>query len=233
MDANDDKFLVTIIQTDYKKPLTPDKQGFSIFESMYRGRFDLLIQNSSGKVTSQVSLNKYFGNDDLGFGGSITLVFKDYNKDENHDFAIGRPDKDSPEFQYVLFSVNCAGIVYNLPTRGYKEDGFLYSAETQAEFPILDGGETGIEVTLSSLNSYAQGKYLWNGNKFVFSDKASTQTLEKSDGVTKIYTDKRFKFSVEYPVKWFAKMVPFIEPTAEHNGSPDGGIRIYVDSMIY
>ena len=59
--------------------------------------------------------------------------------------------------------------------------------------------------------------------------KASILALEKSDGVTKIYTDKRFNFSVEYPVKWTAKLETFIEPNAEHNGSPDGGIRIYVD----
>lgn len=171
--ANGAKYLITIIQTEYKKPLTPDELGFSIFESMYRGRFDLLIQDSSGEVTSRVSLNKYFGNDDLGFGGTFRLVFKDYNKDGDYDFAIGRPDKNSPEFQYVLLSVNSEGIVYNLPAVGYKEDGFIYSAETQGDFPILDDGETGIKVTLSNLNgyAYAQGKYLWKDNRFVFSIK--------------------------------------------------------------
>ncbi|MHB1652180.1 MAG: hypothetical protein ACYCVD_06835 [Desulfitobacteriaceae bacterium] len=170
LNAKDEKYLITVIQTEYKKPLTPDEQGFSIFESMYRGRFDLLIQDSSGKVTSRVSLNKYFGNDDLGFGGTFLLVFKDYNKDGDYDFAIGRPDPDSPDFQYVLLSVNSQGIVYNLPTVGYKKDGFIYSAETQAAFPLLNNGEIGIIVTLSDLieNGYAEGKHVWNGSKFVF-----------------------------------------------------------------
>lgn len=171
LNANDKKYLITIIQTEYKKPFTPGEQGFSIYESMYRGRFDLLVQDSIGKVTSRVLLNKYFGNDDLGCGGTFPLVFKDYNRDGNYDFAIGRPDKVSPEFQYVLLSVNSEGIVYNLPAVGYKEDGFIYSAGTQAEFPLLDDGETGIEVTLSNMpgSGFTQGKYVWNGSKFVFS----------------------------------------------------------------
>ncbi|PKM76123.1 MAG: hypothetical protein CVU90_14045 [Firmicutes bacterium HGW-Firmicutes-15] len=171
LNAHDENYLLTIIQTEYKKPLTPDEPGFSIFESMHRGRFDLLIQNGRGEVTNQVVLNKYFGNDDLGFMEAFPLVFKDYNKDGNSDFAIGQPGKDSPEFQYVLLSVNPEGMVYNLPAFGYKEDGFIYSAETQAEFPLLDNGETGIEVTQNDFNGYAfaPGKYLWNGSKFVFS----------------------------------------------------------------
>lgn len=227
--TNTDKYKITIIQTEYKQPLTPDEKGFCVYESMYRGRFDLQIENSSGKVTSRISLNKYFGNEELGCIGIFPLVFKDYNRDGNYDFAIGRPDKDSPDFQYALFSVNAEGIVYNLSAVGYKEDGFIYSAETGAEFPSLDDGETGIEVTLSKLNVYSQGKYLWDGSKFVFSEKASTLSQEKSDRVTKIYKDKRFNFSVEYPVKWTAIMETFIEPTADHNSSPDGGINIYVD----
>ena len=231
LDAND-KYWITVIQTEYKKPLTPDEQGFSFYESMYRGRFDLQIQNSSGKVTSRVSLNRYFGNDELGCVGTFPFEFRDYNRDGNYDFAIGRPEKDSPEFQYVLLSVNADGIVYNLPAVGYKEDGFIYSTETQAVFSLLDDGETGIEVTLSDFNNYAFGigKYLWNGSKFVFSDKASALTLEKADGVTKTYIDQRFNFSVDYPEKWYAKMEYFLEATVEHNASPDSGINIYVDS---
>ncbi|MDR3542618.1 MAG: hypothetical protein P4L69_16890 [Desulfosporosinus sp.] len=85
LDTHNDKYLLTILQTEYQKPLQPDEQGFSTFESMYRGSFDLLIQNSSGRVTSQVSLNKYFGNDELGCNGSFPLVFKDYNRDGNYD----------------------------------------------------------------------------------------------------------------------------------------------------
>ena len=163
--------LIKVIQTEYTKPLTPGQPGFSIYESMYRGRFDILVEDSIGKAISRVSLNRYFGNDDLGFGGSFPLVFEDYNKDGNYDFAIGQPVKNNPEFQYVLFSVNSEGTLYNLPTVGYKEDGFVYSAESQARFPLLKNGETGFKVTLSNVagTGYTQGKYVWNGNKFIFS----------------------------------------------------------------
>ncbi|MHB1651500.1 MAG: hypothetical protein ACYCVD_03360 [Desulfitobacteriaceae bacterium] len=169
---NSQRSLIKVIQTEYKKPLTPGEHGFSIHESMYRGRFDLLIQDGSGKVTSRIPLNKYFGNDDMGFGGSFLLVFEDYNKDGNYDFAMGQPVKNSPEFQYVLFSVNSDGTVYNLPAIGYKENGFVYSAESQARFPLLKDEETGFEVTLSNMadSGYTQGKYVWNGSKFVFTD---------------------------------------------------------------
>ena len=169
---NGQRSLIKVIQTEYQKPLTPDEPGFSIPESMYRGRFDLLSQDSGGKVTSRIPLNKYFGKDDLGFGGSFPLVFKDYNKDGNYDFAIGQPLKNSPEFQYVLFSINPAGTVYNLPVVGYKENGFVYSAEGQASFPLLKDGETGFEVTLSNMadSGFTQGKYVWNGSQFIFTD---------------------------------------------------------------
>ncbi len=55
---------------------------------------------------------------------------------------------------------------------GYKKDGFIYSAETQAGFPLLTDGETGIEVTVCDLakHRYATGKYLWDGSKFIFSN---------------------------------------------------------------
>ncbi|MDQ7092580.1 hypothetical protein REC12_03140 [Desulfosporosinus sp. PR] len=173
LNTNGQKNSIKVIQTEYKKPLTSSDQGFSIAESMYRGRFDLLVQNGSGEVTSQLSLNQYFGNANLGFAGSFPLVFGDYNRDGNADFAIGQPDKNSPEFQYVLFSVNSKGNLSVLPAGGYKEEGFVYNAESGlgTGFPLLKNGETGFTVTLSGLGDtgYVQGKYVWNGNKFVFS----------------------------------------------------------------
>lgn len=173
LNAQGGSYPLTIIQTEYKKPLIPQEPGFSLFESMYRGRFELLVKNGRDQETSRVPLNRYFKNEDLGFMGTIPLVFRDYNQDGDADFSIGRPapGKNNPEFQYVLLSVNSEGMVYNLPAVGYKEDGFIYSAETQAVFPVLDDEQTGIEVELSDLNgyAYAKAKYLWNGSKFVFS----------------------------------------------------------------
>lgn len=170
---NGRRSLVKVIQTAYEKPLAPDEQGFSIDENMYRGRFDIIVQDDSGGAKSQVSLNQYFGNDDLGFGGSFPLVFADYNKDGDDDFAIGRPEQGSLEFQYVLFSVNSEGYIYTLPAVGYKDEGFVYFAESGSGtgFPLLKDGETGFEVTLSKTDGgYAQGKYVWDGSKFVFTN---------------------------------------------------------------
>lgn len=166
------EYQLSIIQTEYEKPLSPNEPNFNIYKSTYLGSFDLLMQDSSGKVTSRVVLNKYFGNEALGFMESFPIIFKDYNQDGNPDFIISQPDKDSPEFKYVIFSINSEGIIYNLPAVGYKDDGFIYSAGFQTDLSLLGNGEKGITVTLSNFNGYqfAQGKYLWNGSKFVFSE---------------------------------------------------------------
>lgn len=172
LNAYAEKYLLTIIQTEYKKPLMPGESGFNIFKSAYRGRFDLLIQDNNGNVTSRVSLNKYFGNGDLGFPMPFPpIIFKDYNKDGDYDFAIGQPVKDSPEFQYILLSVNPNGVLNNLPVVGFKQDGFIYSSETSPEFSSLNGEKPGIKVELNNFEGYAfnQGGYLWDGSKFVFS----------------------------------------------------------------
>lgn len=218
------QYTLSIIQTKGSSIRADEK-------TIYSGTFDLVVQNDKGAETSRRSLNQSFGNKDLLFDGPVNLIPNDYNNDNLLDIPIGLPvDDGSGEYKYHIFSVGKDGKIFSLPIKGYKEEGFIYSAETQAGFSLLDDGETGIGVTLSNFNGdgfgYEYGKYLWNGSKFVFSDKAS---LEKSDKVTKIYKDKRFDFSVEYPVEWTAIMETFIEPTAEHNASPDSGINIYVD----
>ena len=165
LDANGKKYLETIVQTEYKKPLTSADAGFTIEESRYRGRFDLVVQDDNGKVTSRVSLNKYFGNDDLGFG-TPQLSFKDYNRDGNLEFAVGRPYQVG--FQYAMFSVSPDGTLSYLPAVGYLEDGFIYDAGRHGTFLMLDG-EPGIKVTLWTGHGYGGGKYLWDGRQFVFS----------------------------------------------------------------
>ena len=167
-------YSIQVIQTDYKKPLTPDDHGFSIDESMYLGSFDLLVRDSSGKETGRVSLNQYFDTDHLGFGGTFPLAFGDYNNDGNPDFAIGRSCKTDPDFQYILFSVDSKGILSALPVDdGYKDEGFVYNAESGSStgFPLLKDGETGFTVSLCGLDDtgYVAGKYVWNGSKFIFS----------------------------------------------------------------
>lgn len=58
-----------------------------------------------------------------------------------------------------------------MPAGGYKEEGFIYSLGDEGVFNLLDNGENGIAVPLFDIvnNRYMQGKYLWNGSKFVFS----------------------------------------------------------------
>lgn len=168
IDAHANKYWIKIIQTEYKKPLSPGEQGFTPYVSRYRGWFDLLAEDSGGEITSRVSINHYFGDEDLAFGGPIDLVFNDYNQDGDDDFAIGRPSKDNPEFQYALFSISSEGEIYNLQASGYKEDGFIYSADTNATL-TPDNGENGIGVTVCDpIKKYVRGRYLWNGNRFVF-----------------------------------------------------------------
>jgi len=43
LNIGNEEYSIIIIQTEYKKPLSPDEHDFSIHESMHRGRFGLLI----------------------------------------------------------------------------------------------------------------------------------------------------------------------------------------------
>lgn len=45
----------------------------------------------------------------------------------------------------------------------------------------------------------------------------------------KTYTDKHFNFSVSYPDDWQADIEEYWESTSGREGSPDGGIDIYVE----
>ncbi len=44
-----------------------------------------------------------------------------------------------------------------------------------------------------------------------------------------VYTDTNFDFSISFPEEWSYKIDDVIKPTAEREGSPDGGIMIYVN----
>lgn len=164
-------YSVSVVQTEYKRPLQPEDPGFSIYESAYRGRFDLLVHDQSQKLLSRTSLNQYFGNDDLGFIGDIVTVFTDWNGDGDCDFAVGRPCKDSPESQYVILSVDSSGGIYRLPAGGYKQDGYVYSAGTPCH-RLVTNPQIGILVTLGVEHGYIEARYLWDGSSFVFAPGA-------------------------------------------------------------
>jgi len=163
-------YIIRLLQTEYKKPRTPDDEGFSLYESKYLGSFDLVIQNSAGEETGRLSVNKYFGDQDIGFPGEFDMVLTDCNMDGDLDLAIGRL---GGECQYALFSVNTQGQVYNLPAVGYKTDGYIYSwgEPLFAADVVYHGDKAEIGVTLWGESSYYGAKYVWDGKQFVFAGK--------------------------------------------------------------
>ncbi len=156
---------IVIVQTDYKKPPTVGEPGFTIAESVYRGRFDLLVRDADGNVCSRMTLNDYFGGGDLG-AGWFPITLQDYNGDGDPDFRIGRPHKGSYLYQYALFSLDTNGVLYNLKAAGYEEDGFIYDLSgPTGGLLLLRGAERGIQV---GVKDYKLAEYVWDGDMFVF-----------------------------------------------------------------
>ncbi len=71
----------------------------------------------------------------------MNLIENDYKRiicRYTYRFPVG---DGSDEYKYVLFSVGKGGKVYFLPTKGYKEDGYIYSeaAGYSTQFPTSVG----------------------------------------------------------------------------------------------
>lgn len=67
-----------------------------------------------------------------------------------------------------------------------------------------------------------------NDNQNNISD-STNPIVDELTGDIKTYTDKRFKFSVDYPAHWDSKVEKSWGSTKDHEASPDSGINIYVD----
>lgn len=94
------------------------------------GDFDLVVFDDKGVELYRRSLNQCFGQKKLTFKRPVTLVALDYNGDRRPDVPIGFPVGDgSGEYRYVMFTVAVNGRISTLKTRGYKQDGFIYSLD--------------------------------------------------------------------------------------------------------
>jgi len=56
--------------------------------------------------------------------------------------------------------------------------------------------------------------------------------IESSSSVKDIntYHDEKFGFSVDFPRGWGCQINKYIEPSKEHNGTPNAGIVIFIDN---
>ncbi len=167
-----DNYVLQVIQTEYKDPQTPEDENFDIFKSGYLGRFAVVAIDNKGNEVSRKDLNSYFGNVDIGFIGKFDLIIQDYNKDGCDDFSIGQYTfNGSHEFAFVPFSISKDRVLSNLPTTGYKDDGYIYceAANHTAEFSESTLGN-GIEVDIynEQYGGYKKAEYNWDGKKFIF-----------------------------------------------------------------
>lgn len=60
-------------------------------------------------------------------------------------------------------------------------------------------------------------------------NKIKMSLTKELNRLTNNYINNKFKFSVEYPKKWNVQEEVYLEATAEHNASPDGGLNIFVE----
>lgn len=167
-----DNYVLQVIQTEYKDPPKPEDKNFGIYKSGYYGKFAVVAIDNKGNEVSRKDLNSYFGNVDIGFIGKFDLIIQDYNKDGCDDFPIGQYTVNgSHEFAFVPFSINKDGVLSNLSTTGYKDDGYIYceAANHTDEFNESTQGN-GIEVDIynKEYGGYRKAEYNWDGEKFIF-----------------------------------------------------------------
>jgi hypothetical protein len=95
---------------------------------------------------------------------------------------------------------------------------------------------TGMVILFSSCaaGTTTSKKSNQSGNDISTSSVASKSKLfsgvdSSSLDNAKIYTDGHFNFSVGYPADWKVDIEKYCEATTSEEGSPDGGIDIYVE----
>jgi hypothetical protein len=174
--SSGEKYTLQLKQTEYMKLLTPDDPGFSIYEGQYRGRFSFVIRNMDGILIDELGINQYFGNGTFGLMGAFVPATGDWNKDGDIDFNIGAPvHDDSGEMKYALFSITRAGKLRHINARGYKEDGFIYTAAMDQTWGFWqeDPHSKSIKVTVGGSeiqHGYVAGEYVWTNGEYVFKE---------------------------------------------------------------
>lgn len=156
------QYTFSIVQTKGSSNHTVEKPSYS-------GSFDLVVQDDKGVETSRQSLNQSFDNKELTFDGSVNLIVHDYNADNLLDIPIGfLADDGSGEYKYVIFSVRKDGKIFSLPVKGYKEDGFVYTAANNNSIEFTQTGSAGEGKNPGILigvekdgDGFEPAKYVW------------------------------------------------------------------------
>ena len=168
-----EKYVLQLKQTEYMKPLTPSDPGFDIYEGAYLGRFSFVTRNMDGTLIDELGINQYFGNGTFGLVGAFVPATGDYNKDGDIDFDIGTSvGDDSGEMKYALFSINKAGKLRHINTRGYKEDGYIYTTADGQTWGFWQedphSKNITVSVWVSEIHGYITGEYVWTNGEYVF-----------------------------------------------------------------
>lgn len=164
---NEYGYTVSIIQTRFLKPMAAYEKDFSIYKSYILGSFDAVVTDKNDLEISRLNINSLFLNREIGWAGTFPLAFEDYNGDGNYEFAVGQALDDSPEFQYVLISIDDEGVLSRVNVTGYKDEGYIYNSNEDAAFRKVVVPYFGIEVTLNN-GGWSKGYYYWQDNMFRF-----------------------------------------------------------------
>lgn len=91
----------------------------------WSGQYQIRIYEDESEFNNPVYLAPIFIDDSqvMNFKGEFSLVFDDYNQDNNPDFTLGQ-FLSSNGYAYALFTINETGVVNKLDT-----DGLLFSSE--------------------------------------------------------------------------------------------------------
>lgn len=80
-------------------------------------------------------------------------------------------DDGSGEYKYVIFSIDKDGKLFSFSAKGYKEEGYIYTAAGSYSNKFISGigKDTGILVGVGKNGGgFEPAKYVWNGTQFEF-----------------------------------------------------------------
>ncbi len=166
----DKTYRIAVKQTETQTPPTPEDKNFSIYESHYYGKFDLICYDTDGNQTDRIALNPLFGNKKMGFSTNFSLIANYYPRTGKADFNIGQATATNPPkgaaMGYLIFSLDQDGKLKNMPVEG----GYVYSGTDDPSSTELNtNGQTELQATRTGIGQFL---YNWDGTKWVL-DKAS------------------------------------------------------------